>query len=84
MVSKKISRRNFLYSAGAGAFALVGSRFHQFGRGLSPLSSLMNRPHSAGMEEFVPDAEISITAAEKLVQILPGTQTLVWSYEGQL
>ncbi len=32
----------------------------------------------------MPDAEISVTAAEKLVQILPGTQTLVWSYEGQL
>ena len=32
----------------------------------------------------MPDAEISITAAEKLVHILSGSQTLVWSYEGQL
>ena len=36
------------------------------------------------MEPFVPDAEISITAALKSVQILPGAQTNVWSYEGQL
>ena len=32
----------------------------------------------------MPDAEVSITAAEKWVQILPGAQTRVWSYEGQL
>jgi len=35
-------------------------------------------------EPFMPDAEISITAAEKYVQILSGAQTRVWSYEGQL
>ncbi len=38
----------------------------------------------AQMEPFVPDAEISITAAPKTVQILPGAPTNVWSYEGQL
>jgi len=31
-----------------------------------------------------PDAELSITAAEKWVQILSGAQTRVWSYEGEL
>ena len=36
------------------------------------------------MGDFMPDAEMSITAAEKYVQILPGAQTRVWSYEGQL
>jgi len=36
------------------------------------------------MEPFVPDAEVSITAAEKWVQILPGAKTRVWSYHGEL
>jgi blue copper oxidase len=36
------------------------------------------------MEPFMPDAEISITAAPKTVQILSGAQTNVWSYEDQL
>jgi len=36
------------------------------------------------LEPFVPDAEISITAAEKMVSIMPGAQTGVWSYDGQL
>jgi FtsP/CotA-like multicopper oxidase with cupredoxin domain len=36
------------------------------------------------MEPFMPDAEISITAVEKYVQILSGAGTRVWSYEGQL
>jgi FtsP/CotA-like multicopper oxidase with cupredoxin domain len=36
------------------------------------------------MNDFMPDAEVSITASEKYVQILSGAQTKVWSYEGQL
>ena len=85
MASKNISRRDFLYSAGIGAFALFGGRFSQFGRGLSairPLTGISTARHQ--MEPFEPDAEISITAAEKTVQILSGAQTRVWSYEGQL
>jgi FtsP/CotA-like multicopper oxidase with cupredoxin domain len=39
---------------------------------------------NAGSEQFLPDAEISITAAQKTVQILPGAATRVWGYEGQL
>jgi len=35
-------------------------------------------------EEFMADAEISLTAAPKYVQILPGAQTLTWGYTGQL
>ena len=32
----------------------------------------------------MPDAEVLITAGEKYVQILPGAQTRVWGYEGEL
>jgi len=67
-----ISRREFLKSAGIGAAAL-------FGGNLLPVSR-----RAASMEPFVPDAEISITALEKYVQILSGAQTKVWSYECQL
>ncbi|HSA99066.1 MAG TPA: multicopper oxidase domain-containing protein, partial [Anaerolineales bacterium] len=33
---------------------------------------------------FVPDAKISLSATDKRMQILPGMQTRVYSYEGQL
>src|SRR5574342_179949 len=66
---QNISRRDFLRLAGVNAIALLGSKFK------SP--ALMG-------EEFMPDAEVSITAAEKTVQILSGAQTRVWSYEGEL
>ncbi len=65
-----MNRRDFLKFTGIGAAAL-------FSRGLLPAKA-------SSMEPFVPDAEISITAREKYVQILSGAQTKVWSYEGQL
>ena len=91
MVSQKMNRRNFLKSAGIGAMALFGSSLPPLMGGRTPFS-MLTRPGAMGfsraraqMEEpFMPDAELSITAAEKWVQILPGTQTRVWSYEGQL
>ena len=69
MGTLKISRRDFLRLAGVSAAGVFASGFRM------PLQ----------MEEpFMPDAEISIPAAEKYVQILSGAQTRVWSYEGQL
>jgi blue copper oxidase len=76
MNSQNLSRRDFLRMAGLGSAALlVGKRFG-FSKPGASMGSLM--------EPFVPDAEISITALEKYVQILLGTQTRVWGYEGQL
>lgn len=82
-----INRRDFLRSAGVSAVALLGSTIYPFGRRFSPLNF---RPQQAsasayqmGMEPFVPDAEIALTATEKWVQILPGAPTRVWSYESQ-
>jgi FtsP/CotA-like multicopper oxidase with cupredoxin domain len=69
MGTPKINRREFLRLSGLGAAAL-------FTTGL-------RRPSLMG-EEFMPDAEVLITAKEKWVQILSGAQTRVWSYEGQL
>src|SRR5512139_3261499 len=77
MNTNKISRRDFLRLAGIGTAALVGSRINLFGQ------PLLRNAFAMG-EEFMPDAEVSITAAEKWVQILPGEQTRVWSYEGEL
>ena len=68
MRKQTISRREFLRLAGLGTTAMLASGFRL------PLQ----------MEPFVPDAEIAITAKEKYVQILSGSQTRVWSYEGQL
>src|SRR5512133_3791495 len=69
MSTQKINRRDFLKFTGLGATALFASG--------------LRRPFAMD-EPFVPDAEISITAAEKYVQILSGAKTKVWSYEGQL
>ncbi|HEU0295470.1 MAG TPA: multicopper oxidase family protein [Anaerolineales bacterium] len=69
MGTQKISRRDFLRVASVSGAALITGGFK--------IPALMEEP-------FMPDAEISITAAEKYVQILSGSQTRVWSYEGQL
>ena len=69
MTTTKINRRDFLKLAGINAAVLFAARLK--------LPSIMEEP-------FVPDAEISITAKEKWVQILSGSQTRVWSYDGQL
>ena len=85
MGSQFMSRRNFMRGAGLGAAALLGSSLDLFGRHPlllnSAAASWMDEPAarsaSARMpakEPFVPDAEISLTAAEKQVQILPGAQ----------
>ena len=71
MGSQHISRREFLKSAGMGAVALFGK-------------SLLPATRHSSMEPFVPDAEVSITALEKYVQILSSAKTKVWSYDGQL
>jgi FtsP/CotA-like multicopper oxidase with cupredoxin domain len=69
MSTPKINRRDFLRLTGTSAAAFFAGRLR--------IPSSMEEP-------FMPDAEISITAKEKWVQILSGAQTRVWSYEGQL
>jgi FtsP/CotA-like multicopper oxidase with cupredoxin domain len=76
MNKKMLSRRDFLRFVGMSSAAfLVRKPMRAFA---APMA--MDMP----VEPFMPDAEISITAAEKYVQILSGAQTRVWSYEGQL
>ena len=78
MRSTKFTRRNFLQLSGISAAALL---MNPFSRKVTPFNPA---GINAQMEPFMPDAEISITAVEKYVQILSGAQTRVWSYEGQL
>ena len=86
MGSQFISRRDFLRGAGISAAFLLGGRLDVFGRHPALFSTAAMSASTLGtqMEPFVPDAEVSLTAVEKWVQILPGAQTRVWSYEGQL
>jgi len=79
MKTQPISRRDFLRLAGVGAFALAGNRLGAF-----RAAPIMNALAAQDMEPFIPDAVVALTAKEKWVQILPGAQTRVWSYEGQL
>ncbi len=77
MRTEKLSRRDFLRSFGMSTAVLLSSK-------LIPYQMIGNSAVQVQTDPFIPDAELSITAAEKYVQILPGAQTRVWSYEGQL
>jgi FtsP/CotA-like multicopper oxidase with cupredoxin domain len=69
MRSEKVSRREFLKATGMGGAALL------FGQHV----------HAAGsLDAFTPDAILSLNATDKRMQILPGAQTRVYNYEGQL
>ncbi len=92
MRKQLMSRRAFLGRSGIGAALLLGGGYHPFGQTTGLLKLLESQP-TAGqpfttqpqmMEPFVPDAEVAVTAVEKYVQILPGAQTRVWGYEGEL
>lgn len=80
MKSEPITRRDFLRGATSlGTVLLIGNRFSP----LNQLSALMGAA-AAQTGPFIPDAEIAINASEKTVQVLPGAQTRVWGYDGQL
>lgn len=81
METQSISRRRFLQLAGVGASALVGSSLNLSGRRPSLGRGVAA---SGSVQSFVADAEISLTALEKDVQILSGAPTHVWSYYGEL
>ena len=83
----RISRREFLQSAG---FFSAAALLQKPLSGLASRGALPARPGAsmpgvrAQMGEFMPDAEVDITAVEKWLQVMPGEQTKVWSYEGAL
>ena len=82
MNTTNLSRRDFLRLVGFGGAAMVLNKpigllnLHSF----SPAHSRAQTQ----MDPFMPDAEIAKTAAPRSVQILPGAQTQVWSYTGEL
>jgi FtsP/CotA-like multicopper oxidase with cupredoxin domain len=86
MSIQKLSRREFLRVGGLGAALLLGERFVPFGKQILARAQTSPEGLFRGMDTgpFVPDAEVSLTAVEKWVQILPGAKTRVWSYEGKL
>jgi FtsP/CotA-like multicopper oxidase with cupredoxin domain len=83
-MKRLISRRDFLKLAGISSAALLGAGFRPLGQNLAEPRAFAPAPQMDMGGEFMPDAEIDITAAEKTVQILSGAQTRVWSYEGSL
>ena len=68
MNTRNLSRRDFLRISGLGVFALLGSRLDVFPSAPSPFRSIQSRMNTPAFqmepEPFVPDAEVSITAAE--------------------
>jgi len=69
-----LSRREFLYVAGAGTAGLLAG---QTG-GLWPLAQ------AAADSDFQPDVELALKAAVSESTILPGRPTAVWTYQGRL
>jgi len=92
MNKKPMTRREFLQKGSLGALFLLGGGLNSLGSSASLLNTFLKQP--AGLrpatllpqmgDMFMPDAEVLITASEKFVQILPGAQTRVWGYEGEL
>src|SRR5512146_3229080 len=76
MRSHKVSRREFLKATGMGGAALL------FGKYIGATGSRFPSPAPAG--SFAPDAILSLAATDKRMQVLPGRQTRIYSYEGQL
>lgn len=74
MGTRSFSRRDFLRITGGSAALLFGAGLDRW----------LSQPVRAQTGSFVADAEIALTAKEKMLQILPGAQTRVWGYEGQL
>ena len=73
-----ISRRQFLQITGAGAAGLL----------TGSMTSLISagRANAAGQasSEFTPDLDIDLKASADTIQILPGSPTSVWRFQGQL
>src|SRR5512146_826869 len=70
----RMNRRDFLRGgAGLGAALLLS------GLPISPAKAQMGEG-----EVFMPDAVINLRSVIKTIQILPGTPTTVWGYEGEL
>jgi FtsP/CotA-like multicopper oxidase with cupredoxin domain len=76
MSSQSLSRRDFLKAAGLGSAALVFNQ-HLQAVGLKAVQKTQPQP-------FEPDAEIALTATDTQMQILPGTPTRVYHYQGEL
>ena len=70
-----INRRQFLYLAGAGALNLLNMNGVPFAK---------NGLASSTDNGFIPDLELSLTAAPAQVQIFPGEPTTVWTYTGEV
>lgn len=70
-----INRRQFLVLAGAAAANLLNVN-------RLPFSKVATA--SSKDESFIPDLELSLTAAPAQVQIFPGESTAVWRYRGQV
>ena len=88
MGRQKLSRRNFLKGAGISAALLLGGGIDPFRPAAANWTDHLPKTGAIGFhpaaQSFIPDAEIDLSANRKWMQILPGPQTQVWGYEGQL
>jgi FtsP/CotA-like multicopper oxidase with cupredoxin domain len=73
---RRMNRRQFIQLSGKTALALTCAGLWPIVEGVPALGAADNN--------FQPDVDISLTAAPRRIEILPGATTNVWSYEGKV
>jgi FtsP/CotA-like multicopper oxidase with cupredoxin domain len=68
----RMNRRDFLYLAGLGTYALASSPTQATGRGAAPLRAPLV------------DLEMDLTAAPAMANLLPGRATSTWAYSARV
>ncbi len=76
-MSTRFDRRTFLRVTGLTAAALAGAPLLSACAGMNPAMAVPTADPT-----FVPDLELTLTAAASEVDILPGAATRVWMYQG--
>jgi Multicopper oxidase len=84
-----LNRRKFIQGTSLLSGLVVGSGIHGLISSCSRQSSVSETPQkspetTSSKANFIPDVEINLKALPKIVAILPGQMTQVWSYAAEL
>ncbi len=84
-----LNRRKFIQGTSLLSGLVVGSGIHSLISSCSRQSSVSETPQkspetTSSKANFIPDVEINLKALPKIVAILPGQMTQVWSYAAEL
>ncbi|MCX6049328.1 MAG: multicopper oxidase domain-containing protein, partial [Chloroflexi bacterium] len=87
LLASKISRRNLLRAAAAGATVLLTGGIAVISQGCNAQQTTRLAGSSANSitsATFIPEVEIALTAIQSTAQIFAGVSTAVWQYAGKV